>query len=112
MGVTGTSVMLLFFKHQIQPIQQHHTLGFEYMGAEDLSWMCAEELTDDASLIRVKQVLLDVNTVPYIPELFSTQNPPEPVSFQLLGILSVVLENPLQRHMALYQSYPPQSDVP
>jgi hypothetical protein len=51
------------------------------MGAEDPSWMRAEELTDDAALIRVKRVLLDVNTVPCVPELFSAQNPPEPVSF-------------------------------
>jgi hypothetical protein len=78
--------------------------------------MCAEELTDDAALIQVKRVLLDVNMVPYISELFSAQNPPEPVSFRLLGILSVVLElplteNPLQGHTALYWSYPPQSDI-
>jgi hypothetical protein len=65
------------------------------MGAEDPSRMCAEELTDNAVLIRVKRVLLDVNTVPYIPELFSAQNLPEPVSFRLLGIFSVVLELPL-----------------
>jgi hypothetical protein len=81
MGVTGASVMLSFFKRRIQPIQQRQTLGFEYMGTQDLSRMCAEELTDDAALIRVKRVLLDVNTVPYIPKLFSAQNPPEPVSF-------------------------------
>jgi hypothetical protein len=117
MGVTGVSVMLSFFKRRIQPIQQHHTLGFEYMGTEDPSQMCAEELTDDAALIRVKRVLLDVNTVPCILELFSAENPPESVSFRLLGILPVVLElplteNPLQGHTALYQSYPPQSDVP
>jgi hypothetical protein len=78
--------------------------------------MCIEELTDDATLIQVKRVLLDVNTIPYIPELFSAQNPLEPVSFRLLGILSVVLElpltkNPLQGHTALYQSYLPQSDI-
>jgi hypothetical protein len=117
MGVTGASVMLSFFKRRIEPIQQCHTLGFKYMGAKDPSRMCAEKLTDDAALIRVKRALLDVNTVPYIPELFSAQNPPEPVSFRLLGILSVVLElplieNPLQGHTALYRSYPPQSDVP
>jgi hypothetical protein len=70
-GVTGASVTFSFFKPRIQPIQQRHTLGFEYMGAKDPSRMCAEELTDDAALIRVKQVLLDVNAVPYIPELFS-----------------------------------------
>jgi hypothetical protein len=81
MGVTGASVMMSFFKRRIQPIQQRHTLGFEYMGAEDPSRMCVEELTNDAMLIRVKRVLLDVNTVPYVPELFSAQNPPEPIRF-------------------------------
>jgi hypothetical protein len=83
-GVTGASVMFPFFKRRIQPIQQCHTLGFEYIGAEDPSRMCAKELTDDAALIRVKQVLLDVNAVPYVPELFSAQNPPKPVSVRLL----------------------------
>jgi hypothetical protein len=83
-GVTGASVIFSFFKRRIQPIQQHHTLGFEYIGAEDPSRMCAEELTDDAVLIRVKRVLLDVNVVPYIQQLFSAQNPPKPVSIQLL----------------------------
>jgi hypothetical protein len=80
-GVTGASVMFSFFKRRIQPIQQRHTLGFEYMGAEDLSRMCAEELSDEATLLRVKRVLLGINTVPYIPEQFSAQNPPQPVSF-------------------------------
>jgi hypothetical protein len=87
------------------------------MGAKDPSRMCAEELTDDAALIRVKWVLLDVSTVPYVPELFSAQNPSEPVMFRLLGIISVVLElpsteNALQGHTALYPSYPPQADIP
>jgi hypothetical protein len=95
MGVTGASLMLSFFKRRIQPIQQRHTRGFKYMGAEDPSQMCAKELTDDAMLIRVKRVLLDVNTVPYVLELFSAQNPLEPVSFRLLGIISVDLELPL-----------------
>jgi hypothetical protein len=83
-GVTGASVMFSFFKRRIQPIQQRHTLGFEYIGGDDPSRMCAEELTDDAALIRVKRVLLDVNAVPYVPELFSAQNPPKPLSVQLL----------------------------
>jgi hypothetical protein len=87
------------------------------MGAKDPSRMCTEELTNDAMLIRVKRVLLDVNTVPYVPELFSAQNPPKPVRFRLLGKISVVLElllteNPLQGHTVLYRSYPPQADIP
>jgi hypothetical protein len=83
-GVTGASVLFSFFKRWIQPIQQRHTLGFEYIGVEDPFRMCAEELTDDATLIRVKQVLLDVNAVPYVLKLFSAQNPPKPVSVRLL----------------------------
>jgi hypothetical protein len=83
-GVTGASVMFSFFKRRIQPIQQRNTLGFEYIGTEDPTRMCAEELTDDAALIRVRRVLLDVDAVPYVPQLFSAQNPPKPVSIRLL----------------------------
>jgi hypothetical protein len=50
-GVTRAYVMFSFFKRRIQPIQQRHTLGFECIGTEDPSWMCAEELTNDAALI-------------------------------------------------------------
>jgi hypothetical protein len=85
MGVTGASVMLSFFKHRIQPIQQRHTLGFEYMGTEDPSRMCTEELGDDAALVRVKRILLDVDAVPYVPAGFTTQNRPPSVSVRLLN---------------------------
>jgi hypothetical protein len=71
MGVTGASVMFSFFKRRVQPIQQCHRLGFEYTGSEDPSRMCTEELSDDAALLQVRRVLLDVDAVPYIPELFS-----------------------------------------
>jgi hypothetical protein len=83
-GVTGASVMFSFFKRRIQPIHQRHTVGFEYIDAEDPSRMCAEELTDDAALIRVKRVLLDMNAVPYVPQLFSVQDPLKSVSIRLL----------------------------
>jgi hypothetical protein len=33
--------------------------------------MCAEEVEDDAALIRVRRILLDVESVPYMPTLFS-----------------------------------------
>jgi hypothetical protein len=86
MGVTGASVMFSFFKRRVQPIQQRHKLGSEYTGAEDSSRMCAEELSDDATLLRVKRVLLDVDAVPYVPELFSARSPPKPVSIRLLFV--------------------------
>jgi hypothetical protein len=81
-GVPGASVMLSFFKRRIQPIQQRHTLGFEYMGTEDPSRMCAEELGDDAALVHIKRILLDAETVPYVPTGFTAQN--QPVSVRLL----------------------------
>jgi hypothetical protein len=83
MGVTGASVMFSFFKRRVQPIQQRHRLGFEYTGSEDPSRMCAEELSDDATLLRIKRVLLDVDAIPYVPKLFSARAP-MPVSIQLL----------------------------
>jgi hypothetical protein len=83
-GVTGASVMFSFFKRRVQPIQQRHSCGFEYLGAEDSSRMCAEELSDEAALHRVQRVLMDVDAVPYVPTLFSARNPPKPVSIRLL----------------------------
>jgi hypothetical protein len=46
--------------------------------------MCAEELMDEAALTRVRRVLLDVDAVPYVPQLFFAQNPPKPVRIRLL----------------------------
>jgi hypothetical protein len=86
MGVTGASVMFSFFKRRVQPLQQRHRLGFEYTGSEDPSRMCTEELPDKAALLRVQWVLLDVDAVPNVPELFSTQNPPKPMSIRLLFV--------------------------
>jgi hypothetical protein len=48
--------------------------------------MCAEELTDDAALTQVRRVLLDVDAVPYVPQLFYVQNPPKPISIRLLFV--------------------------
>jgi hypothetical protein len=85
-GVTGASVMFAFYKRRVQPIQQHHCLGFEYTGPADPSRMCAEESSDEAALQRVQRVLLDVDAVPYVPTLFSARNPPKPVSIRLLFV--------------------------
>jgi hypothetical protein len=117
MGVTGASVIFSFFNRRVQPIQQRHILGFEYMGAEDPSRMCTAELTDEAALIRVKRVLLDVNAIPYVPGLFSARNPPKLVSIRLLlransAVPPLLTENLLQGLTELYRSYPPQRDVP
>jgi hypothetical protein len=41
---------------------------------------------DEAALTLVRRVLLDVDAVPYVLQLFSSQNPPKPVSIRLLYI--------------------------
>jgi hypothetical protein len=83
-GVTGASVMFAFYKRRVQPIQQRHRLGFEYTSPTDPSRMCTEELSDEAALQRVQRVLLDEDTVPYVPTLFSARNLPKPVSIRHL----------------------------
>jgi hypothetical protein len=41
---------------------------------------------DEATLTRVRRVVLDVDAVPYVPQLFAAQNPPKPVSVRLLYV--------------------------
>jgi hypothetical protein len=50
--------------------------------------MCAEELSDDATLLRVRRVLVDVDAVPYVPDLFTARNLPKPVSTRVLFVES------------------------
>jgi hypothetical protein len=117
-GVTGASVMFSFYKRHVQPMQQRCCLGFEYTGPADPSRMCTEEVPDKVALQRVQRVLLDVNTVPYVPTLYSARNPPPPVSIRLLFdeeigyCAGTELKNFLQGHSALYCSYLPQPDLP
>jgi hypothetical protein len=94
-GVTGASVMFSFYKRRIQPIQQRCNLGFEYTGPADPSRMCTEKVPDEVALQRVQRVLLDVNAVPYVPTLFSAQNPPPPVSVRLLLLKKPVIASVL-----------------
>jgi hypothetical protein len=87
MGVTGASVMYSFFERRIQPLEKRCRFGFDYLGAEDPSCMCAKEPQPNEVLTRVKRVLLDVDAVPYVPQLFSAKNQPQPVSTQHVRVL-------------------------
>lgn len=90
-GVNSASVMFSFFQRCVQPLQERHNRGFEYLGTEDPSRICAEELSTDATMVRVKRILLDMHAVPYVPELFSAAKPPEPVSLNCLLVLQYLL---------------------
>jgi hypothetical protein len=108
--------MFSFFKRRVQSILQRHRLGFEYTGSEDPSRMCAEELSNDAVLLRVRRVLVDVDAMPFVPKLFTARNPPKPVSTRLLfeatSVMPSLTESLLQGHTKLYRSYSPRPDIP
>jgi hypothetical protein len=59
-----------------------------------------------------------VDAVPYVPTLFSAQNPPKPVSIRLLFVENILvysnteLKDLLQGYTELYRSYPPRPDIP
>ena len=78
-GVTGASVVYSWITRRIQPLQKRETFGSEYLGTEDPSQQSAEELLGGEALKRVQRVPLDVHAVPYVPQLFSAENPPKQV---------------------------------
>jgi hypothetical protein len=74
MGVTSASIMYSFFERRIQPLQKRCRFGFDFVGPEYPSCMCAEELPPGDALWRVKRVFPDVTSVPYVPQLFFAKN--------------------------------------
>ncbi|RLM52822.1 hypothetical protein C2845_PMPSC055421 [Panicum miliaceum] len=77
-GVTGASVLASMYKRCIMPLQKRCRFGFEYLGSSDPSRLSSEILPPETAIDCVRRVLLDVNTVPYVPKLFSAGNPPNP----------------------------------
>lgn len=87
MGVTGASVMYSFFERHVQPLQKRSRLSFNYSETEYPSRMCAEELAPGEALMRMRLVLLDVATTPYVPTLFTAKNQPNEVSTIVARVL-------------------------
>jgi hypothetical protein len=78
--------------HEADPATAEETFGSEYLGTEDPSQQFADELLGGEALKRVQRVLLDVHAVPYVPQLFSAENPPKQVqvSCKLWSLLSTL----------------------
>lgn len=109
-GVTGASVMYMWITRRIQPRQKRDHFGFEYPGTEDPSRLYAEELLGGEALKRVQHVLLDVHTVPYVPQLFSAANPPKQIQVSWKLYLLRVLYCPFFYWLRCYPD-PLQDDV-
>ena len=73
------AVVFGWMKRRIQPLQTRETLEFEYQGTSDLSRYSKEEISDEEVFSRVQRLLKDVKDVPFVPDTFSTANPPRKV---------------------------------
>jgi hypothetical protein len=83
-GLRAEHVAFNFMKHRVQPLMARNTLGYEYTGDDDTSWMPGDEVDDDDIVDRLAQIFKDmpVYTPCPIPE-FSVTRPPKEVSSRI-----------------------------
>jgi hypothetical protein len=75
-GVTGASVMYSF-EWWIQPLHKRDCFGFKYLETKDPSRMSVEELLVGEPQRRVARMLMDIDVVPYVPQLYNAKNTPK-----------------------------------
>ena len=81
-GVTRATVILSWLRRQIQPLQNHCNLGFEFTGITDPSRFSSEKIYEEEAMVLVHNVFEGVNAVPMIPQLYHFKNPPNQVMFR------------------------------
>jgi hypothetical protein len=74
-------VAFSFMKRRVQPLMARDTLGYQYTGSKDSSWMLGFEIQDDAIIENLGKIFKDMP--PYtrcpVPE-YSVAWPPKQVS--------------------------------
>jgi hypothetical protein len=77
-------VAFSFMKRRVQPLMARDTLGFEYTGDDDTSWMPGNEVIDDEIVDRLARIFKDMPacTPSPVPE-YSAARPPKEVSSRL-----------------------------
>jgi hypothetical protein len=77
-GLRAEHVAFSFMKRRVQPLMARDTLGFEYTGDNDTSWMPGDEVDNDDIVDRLARIFKDMP--PYmacsVPE-YSTARPPK-----------------------------------
>lgn len=68
-------VMYSWIGKRIQPLQKWLRFGFKYLGVLDPSRFSANPIQKSDAILRVRRVLMGVETVPYIPKMYSTKEP-------------------------------------
>ena len=80
-GVTGATVVSSWLRRQIQPLQCHSHLGFEYTGLYDPSLFLSEKTSRDEAMVLLYNLFEGVSSIPVLPDLFHVNNPPKQVKF-------------------------------
>jgi hypothetical protein len=80
-GLRAEHVAFSFMKRRIQPLMARETLGFEYTGDDDTSWMPGGELDDNDIVERLSRIFKDMPPYTACPvEEYSAVRPPKEVS--------------------------------
>jgi hypothetical protein len=79
-GLRAEHVAFNFMKHRVQPLMARDTLGYQYTGDDDTSWMPGDEVDDDI-VDRLGRIFKDMPTYTPcpVPE-YSTARPPNEVN--------------------------------
>jgi hypothetical protein len=79
-GLRAEHVAFSFMKRRVQPLMARDTLGYEYIGDDDTSWMPGDEVDDDNIVDRLGRIFKDVPayTPCPVPE-YSAARPPNKV---------------------------------
>ena len=87
-GVTGATIVASWLRRQVQPLQCHSSLGFEYTGLYDPSRFSSEKTQLEEAMVLLHNLFEGVSSVPILPELFHVRNPPKPVRFRVIECFS------------------------
>jgi hypothetical protein len=91
-GLRAEHVALSFMKRRVQPLMARDTLGYEYTGDDDTSWMPGDEVVDDDIVDRLARIFKDMPayTPCPVPE-YSAARPPKKVSSRIRSRVPIAL---------------------
>jgi hypothetical protein len=59
-GLRAEHAAFSFMKRRVQPLMARDTLGYQYTGDDDTSWMPGDEVDDDDIVDRLGRILKDM----------------------------------------------------